>query len=59
MGVFEFNSMFVIESLSGKLTGKDLYEDIIKRQSYYKYPDLKTEYFHIDNKTFFLLYLKK
>lgn len=59
MSVFEFNSIFVIESLSGKLTGKDLYEDIIKRQSYYKYPDLKTEYFHIDNKTNFFALFKK
>ena len=58
MSLFEFNSIFVIESLSGKLTGKDLYEDIIRRQSYYKYPDLKTKYFHIENKTDFLTILK-
>ena len=47
MEFFKFNKIYVIESLLGeRQTGKELYEDIIKRRSYCQ-SDLATEYVQV------------
>lgn len=47
MDFFRFNKVYVIESLLGEhQTGKELYDDIIKRSSYY-HSDLLTEFVEV------------
>lgn len=50
MSTFKFNRLYIIESLQGRLTGKELYDDLIKWQEY-KYRELQTDYFPVNNKT--------
>lgn len=47
MEFFKFNKIYVIESLLGeRQTGKELYDDIIKRRSYY-HRYLSTEFVQV------------
>ena len=50
MSTFKFNRLYIIESLQERLTGKELYDDLIKWQEY-KYSELQTNYFPVENKT--------
>ena len=47
MDFFRFNKIYVVESLQDeRQTGKELYDDIIKRRSYC-HSDLATEYVQV------------
>jgi hypothetical protein len=52
MSSFNFNRLYVIESLNGKLTGKELYDDLLKWQED-KFKELKVNYIPINSKTEF------
>jgi hypothetical protein len=60
MSSFNFNRIYVIESLdsSDKLTGKELYDDLLQWQEH-KFKELKADYFPIKNKIDFFDRLNK
>lgn len=58
MSTFEFNRIYVIESLEGRLTGKELYEDLLRRQEYI-HQNIEAKYITINNKKSFLSELDK